>query len=211
MMTDRELFFFFFLFLSIVVSTYWHLPPRESRWKSIFTKALTRPFQLFAQEPIIQLLGIYMAFIYGLFYSLSSYPQHLYSLLFCLLQGFPSVFLTVMPNIFTDIYNETPGMAGLHYIALGVGLTTASQVNARFLDRIYIHLKSKKGGVGEPEYRLRELILYLLFFPTRNCGIDFSNFPATMVPASIVLPIGLILSGWGAQRHLPWIVTDIVR
>ena len=32
-----------------------------------------------------------------------------------------------------------------------------------------------------------------------------------MVPASIVLPVGLILSGWAAQRHLPWIATDIVR
>ena len=35
---------------------------------------MTRPFQLFAQEPIIEILGIYVAFMYGLFYSLSSYP-----------------------------------------------------------------------------------------------------------------------------------------
>jgi hypothetical protein len=63
-----------------------------------------------------------------------------------------------MPNIFADIYNEVPGIAGLHYIALGVGLTTASQLNARLLDRIYVHYKKKNGGVGEPEYRLRELL-----------------------------------------------------
>ena len=84
-----------------------------------------------------------------------------------------------MPNIFTDIYNETPGIAGLHYIALGVGLTTASQVNARFLDRIYIHLKSKKGGVGEPEYRLRELIISSLIFPPPpDAVLIFQNFPS---------------------------------
>ena len=32
-------------------------------------KALVRPFALFAQEPIIQLLSIYMAYLYGTFYS----------------------------------------------------------------------------------------------------------------------------------------------
>ena len=37
------------------------------------------------------------------------------------------------------------------------------------------------------------------------------NFSATMVPASIIVPIALLLAGWAAQGHLPWIVTDIVR
>uniref|UniRef100_A0A8H8CER2 Major facilitator superfamily (MFS) profile domain-containing protein n=1 Tax=Psilocybe cubensis TaxID=181762 RepID=A0A8H8CER2_PSICU len=37
-------------------------------WKNIFKKALTRPFQLFAFENIVQILGIYMAFVYGIFY-----------------------------------------------------------------------------------------------------------------------------------------------
>jgi len=94
--------------------------------------------------------------------------------------------LTIMPSIFAVVYNEAPGIAGLHYFALGIGLSIASQLNARFLDRIYIYYKNKKGGVGQPEFRL-----------------------PTMVPASIVLPVGLILSGWAAQRHLHWIATDI--
>ena len=38
-------------------------------WATIFRKALTRPFLIFYQEQIAQLLGVYMAFIYGLFYS----------------------------------------------------------------------------------------------------------------------------------------------
>lgn len=40
-------------------------------WKSIFTKALTRPFMLFACQPIIQLLGLYMAFVYVSYSNLS--------------------------------------------------------------------------------------------------------------------------------------------
>ena len=31
-------------------------------------KSLVRPFELFAQEPIIQLLGVYMAYLYGILY-----------------------------------------------------------------------------------------------------------------------------------------------
>jgi hypothetical protein len=69
-----------------------------------------------------------------------------------------------MPKIFAEVYNETPGIAGLHYISLGVGLTIASQLNARFLDRIYVYYKNKKGGIGEPEFRLREFFLFFSFF-----------------------------------------------
>ena len=208
---DRSWVFVFLLFSPIVyLILIIYTPSVVSRWKSIFAKALTRPFQLFVQEPIIQILGIYMAFIYGLFYSMSFIPRVLFAL--CLLRGvFPSVFLTIIPNIFADVYNEAPGIAGLHYIALGVGLSTASQLNARFLDRIYIYFKNKKGGVGEPEFRLREFYFFFSSFSQMRWYWFTTNFPATMVPASIVLPIGLILAGWAAQGHLPWIATDIVR
>jgi len=37
-------------------------------WQAIMTKALVRPFAFFVQEPIIQLLGVYMAYIYGTLY-----------------------------------------------------------------------------------------------------------------------------------------------
>ena len=40
----------------------------SNSWKAIFNKALARPFKLFIYEPIVQLLGLYMAFLYGLLY-----------------------------------------------------------------------------------------------------------------------------------------------
>lgn len=73
------------------------------------------------------------------------------------------VFLTTIPTIFEGLYGQEPGIAGLHYLALGVGLTGGSQINARALDRLYKHLKEKNGGVQKPEYRLRESgFLYFL-------------------------------------------------
>ncbi|TEB30734.1 MFS polyamine transporter [Coprinellus micaceus] len=133
-------------------------------WRELFGRALTRPFKLFALEPIVQLLGIYMAFIYGVFY----------------------LFLTTIPIIFADIYHEGPGIAGLHYIALGIGLSISAQVNARALDYVYKHFKARNNGHGEPEFRL-----------------------PSMIPGTIVLPFGLLLAGWSAQNHLHWIATDI--
>ncbi|KAF5372354.1 hypothetical protein D9615_009293 [Tricholomella constricta] len=125
----------------------------ECSWSQIFSKALTRPFALFAREKIVQLFGIYMAFIYGLFY------QHL---------------------------SPEKSIAGLHYIAVGVGLTLASQINARYMDRIYIHFKRKNNGVGEPEFRL----------------------PSVM-PGTVILPADLLIAVWAVQARVHWIVTDI--
>ncbi|KAJ2998512.1 hypothetical protein NUW54_g7025 [Trametes sanguinea] len=93
----------------------------DRHWKNIVAKALVRPFALFIHEPIVQLLGIYMAFVYGTLY----------------------LFLTTIPGIFEGVYREKVGIAGLHYLALGVGLTGASQVNARMLDKIYKYFSAK--------------------------------------------------------------------
>ncbi|KAA1478671.1 MFS polyamine transporter [Dentipellis sp. KUC8613] len=137
---------------------------RVCRWQAIVRKALFRPFILWVQEPIVQLLGVYMAFVYGLMY----------------------LFITTLPGIFEGVYHERVGIAGLHYLALGVGLTGASQANARLLDRIYKHLKEKNGGVGKPEFRL-----------------------PSMFPATVFLPVGLLITGWTARRSVFWIVPDI--
>jgi hypothetical protein len=68
---------------------------------------------------------------------------------------FNPVILTQMPVIFSNVYGQPPEIAGLQYIALGIGLSLASLVNAFFVDRIYLFLKIQNEGVDEPEYRLR--------------------------------------------------------
>lgn len=93
-----------------------------------------------------------MAFVYGILYCMLLEVHLFFSITNC----WNSVFLTTMPAIFSHTYNERPGVAGLHYIALGVGLSISSQANARFMDKIYVYYKKKNGGVGEPEFRLRK-------------------------------------------------------
>ncbi|PSR70787.1 hypothetical protein PHLCEN_2v13349, partial [Hermanssonia centrifuga] len=95
----------------------------DRHWKQIFAKSLVRPFKLFWYEPIAQLLGAYMAFVYGLLY----------------------LFLTTIPGIFER---------RLVYVGLHTG---ASQINARFMDRIYMYYTKKNGGKGRPEYWLCDI------------------------------------------------------
>ena len=117
-----------------------------------------------------------------------------------------AVFLNTIPSIYEGVYHESTGIAGLHYLAFGIGLSGASQINARLLDTIYVYYKKKNGGKGRPEFRLREsspsissttpLMILLLLAP--------------MVPGSWVLPIGLLISGWTARASVHWIAPDIV-
>lgn len=137
----------------------------KQAWQTVFSRALSRPFALFVYEPIMQLLGLYMALIYGIFY----------------------LFLTTIPTIYTQTYHQRIGIAGLNYIALGIGLTGAAQINAQVVDKIYIWLKKTRGnGIGEPEFRMPSL-----------------------VPGTLIFPIGLFISGWAAQNHVHWVVTDL--
>ncbi|KAJ7643651.1 MFS general substrate transporter [Roridomyces roridus] len=136
----------------------------DRTWKNVIKIALTRPFVLFYYEPIVQLLAIYMSYLYGLFY----------------------LFLTSMPLMFQGTYSEGVGVSGLHYLAFGVGFCGASQIGARLMDYIYRVLKQRYGGVGQPEFRL-----------------------PSMVPGSIFLPIGFLITGWAVQAKVHWIVADI--
>ena len=67
-----------------VVKTRFQINNNDRRWQHILAKALVRPFKLFFLEPIIQLFGAYMAFVYGVMY----------------------LFLTTMPGIFEGVYQE---------------------------------------------------------------------------------------------------------
>jgi hypothetical protein len=107
----------------------------------LFKKALTRPFVFFFREWIIQILGLYTMFVYGLLY----------------------LYLNTLPTIFRGVYHERPGFAGLNYIALGIGITGASQTSAAVTDKLYARLKAKY-GTGKPEFRMCKYPLQLPFF-----------------------------------------------
>ncbi|ORY91475.1 major facilitator superfamily domain-containing protein [Leucosporidium creatinivorum] len=94
--------------------------------------------------------------------------------------------ITSTTTIFTEIYGENVGLAGTNFIAQGLGFLIMAQIQGRLMDVLYRKLKNHYASDGKPEFRL-----------------------PLMVPASIFLPLGLLLYGWGAEHHLHWIVVDI--
>ena len=110
-----------------------------------------------------------------------------------------------MPSIFEGVYQESVGIAGLHYIALGIGITGASQVNARTMDKVYVYLRNKNDGVGKPEFRLRSYSLLVLV-----SQMLIHLVTAAMFVGTLVLPIGLLITGWTVEAHTHWIAPDIV-
>jgi len=96
------------------------------------TTALVRPFRLLATQPIVQVLAVYIAYVYGLMY----------------------LVISIFASLWTTNYHETLGISGLNYISLGAGFFLGTQIGAPFNDAIYRRLKKRNGGVGRSEFRV---------------------------------------------------------
>ncbi|OCL08870.1 MFS general substrate transporter [Glonium stellatum] len=98
----------------------------------VLKTATIRPFRLLATQPIVQVIAVYMAYLFGLFY----------------------LILSTFPNVWEDVYGENVGIGGLNYLSLGIGYGLGSQINAQVNDRIYLRLKRKNNNVARPEFRV---------------------------------------------------------
>ena len=105
--------------------------PKRTVAQTIKT-SLIRPFRLLGTQIIVQVLAVYMAVLYGLFY----------------------LVLSTFPTLWSDVYHESVGIGGLNYISLGLGFFIGTQVCAPCQDRIYRALKRRNNGVGKPEFRV---------------------------------------------------------
>lgn len=107
--------------------------------RSLFTvleNAVVRPFRLLGTQPIVQVLSLFAAYLYGLMY----------------------LVLSTFPVLWSERYHQSVGIAGLNYISMGLGFTLGAQIFSPLNDRIYRIFKSKNGGVGKPEFRVPIMI-----------------------------------------------------
>ena len=153
--------------------TKWETPNRT--FPNILKAALVRPFILLGTQPIIQLLAVYIAFLYGVVY----------------------LVLTTMPTLWTMRYHEAIDIAGLNYISLGVGYLFGAQSTARLNDVIYHLLKDRSGEtIGQPEYRLPLLVPGSILVPG---GIFWYGWSAQAHLHWIMPNIGLAIFGVGMK------------
>ncbi|KAI7783945.1 major facilitator superfamily transporter [Diaporthe eres] len=105
--------------------------------------AFVRPFRMLFTQPIIQVLALYMMFLYGLMY----------------------LILSTFPGLWAS-YGMSTGIGGLNYIALGLGFFLGAQICAPFQDRIYARLKKHYNvSVGRPEFRIPMMVPGAILMP----------------------------------------------
>ena len=113
------------------MNLYTEFDQADHTFGALMRKSLVRPFKLLTTQPIVQVLALYMAFIYGLLY----------------------LVLSTFPVLWDRVYHESIDISSLNYLSLGLGFFIGAQVAARLNDRIYKYLKRKNHDVGKPEFR----------------------------------------------------------
>ncbi|RAL06922.1 MFS transporter [Aspergillus homomorphus CBS 101889] len=117
---------------------------RDLTPRALFTKSIVLPLQLLVLSPIVSLLSIYVAVVYGFMYLL----------------------FTTMSQVYHDQYNFSTSIIGLTYIGLGLGSILGLIAMGRLSDPITRHLAAQsKEGVKKPEFRLALMIPMSLCLP----------------------------------------------
>lgn len=94
------------------------IPLSERLWQ-----ASKRPLVLLGTDPIVMVLSLYTALVYGVKYLL----------------------FTTIPEIFREAYGWREGIVGLAPLGVGIGGLIALFFAGRYSDRIYLRQRDKKG------------------------------------------------------------------
>ncbi|KAL1599839.1 hypothetical protein SLS60_007644 [Paraconiothyrium brasiliense] len=133
--------------------------------QQLFKTAIVRPIRMLVLSPIVFLMSLVMAAVYGYLYLL----------------------LTTYPRVFGSQYNFSEKSIALVYLGVGVGSLLGLIFTGAVSDRLNNHLaKRYNDGKPKPEYRL-----------------------PTMLLGGILVPVGLFLYGWSAERKVHWIAPVI--
>lgn len=136
----------------------------EVDFRELLTKNFSRPLRILVTEPIVLFLSIYMAFIYGLLY----------------------LFLTAYPIVFQQIHGMNPGVGGLPFFGMIMGMFSAG-VTIVLLQPSYNKKLIANNNIPVPEWRLPPVIAG---------GISFT--------------LGLFWFAWsGYRRDVHWIVPTL--
>jgi hypothetical protein len=129
-------------------------PPRQS-FKEQYSTNLTRPWLMLFTEPILFVLGLYSAFVWGILY----------------------LDFTAYPVVFRQTRHWSEGIAGLSFlgIAFGMAIATASSPWINDIHGLWV----KKLGGPKPEARLPHLIITAWFIPGALFWFGWTANPPT--------------------------------
>lgn len=129
-----------------------------------FKIALSRPWILLFKEPIVLLISIYMAIIYGTLY----------------------MCFGAFPIVYAQGRGWSPGISGLAFIGIAVGMTFATG-GSIFYNRVYVKIAAKSpDGIAPPEARLPPAIIGSILLPVGLFWFAWTNGPEIHWIVSII-------------------------
>jgi Major Facilitator Superfamily len=151
--------------------------------KELFTFSILRPCKMLFLSPIVLLLSLYVAVIYGYLYLL----------------------FTTMTFTFEANYGFSQGSAGLTYLGLGIGSLIGLLITGIVSDRLLMYL-TRKFGTAKPEYRLPPMIIGAWFIPLSlfwyGWAVEKHNHWILPIIAQAPLGIGMLMCFVCRSHHL---------
>ncbi|EPS98981.1 hypothetical protein FOMPIDRAFT_1125239 [Fomitopsis schrenkii] len=154
----------------------------------IVVETLIRPFQMLVTEPILLLMSLYIALIYGLLYA----------------------FFFSFPVVFAEEYGFDDGHAGLTFCSVLIGLGIALFVTPQ-IEKNYQKRAQAKGGRADPEDRLVGMMLGCWFVPISLFIFGWTSPPVVQpgggnwvgpVSSGIPFGFGMVIIYFSANAYL---------
>ncbi|KAH8162915.1 hypothetical protein CIB48_g5343 [Xylaria polymorpha] len=156
--------------------TYVAVGSTRSTPRELLRKSIVRPLKMLVKSPIVLILSLQLAVVYGFLY----------------------ILFTTFVFVFEGQYQFQAGPAGLAYLGIGIGFLISLVGNGLTSD--YIAKKEAKGGEIKPESRLTPMLLGVLLIPL---GLIWYGWTAQYKVHWIVPIIGTSFIGIGV--NLVWI------
>lgn len=136
--------------------------------RKLFFRAIVRPTKLLILSPIVLLLSLLSAFVFGLVFLL----------------------FTTFPTVFEEQYHFSTGVSGLAYLGIGIGMISSLGAFATVSDK----LQKALGDSPKPEERLKPMAWVM---PAVPVGIFWYGWAAEKQTHWIVPIIGTAFFGFG--------------
>jgi multidrug resistance protein len=148
-----------------------------------FRTALARPWALLFMEPIVLLISIYMAIIYGTLYMLFG----------------------AFPIVFQQNRGWSQGIGGLAFSGIAVGMI-AGVVYSIFDNKRYANVEKRHNGEAPPEARLPPAMVGAVALPIGMFWFAWTNYPSihwiVCIVASAPFGFGMVLVFLSAVNYL---------
>ncbi|KAL1585222.1 hypothetical protein WHR41_05866 [Cladosporium halotolerans] len=149
----------------------------------VFKTSLSRPWILLFREPIVLLISIYMAIIYGTLYMLFG----------------------AFPIVYQQNRGWSPGIGGLAFVGVAVGMIIAVAYSV-WDNKRYAKISDEYKGFAPPEARIPPIMLGGVAVPLGLFWFAWTNYPRihwiVSILAGVPFGFGMVLIFLGMMNYL---------